>query len=139
MNKTFFTIALTLLATVSCAQNLQRDNLMGLHVIDVALNSGATMDEFKDFFINELIPEYEKEWIGLHGHLVKSVRGEYKDKFAIVWIFANEPTRDYYFNEDDTPNKRELESLEKMKPIEEELESKYGSYTVRYMDDWVVQ
>ena len=97
------------------------------------------MESFKDFFVDEVIPVYEKQWIGLKGHIVKSVRGEYKNKFAIVWIFATEPTRDYYFNEDGTPNELEIKAFDKVKPIEEELKQKYGSYTVTYADDWVVQ
>jgi len=119
-------------------QSLEKDNLLGLHVIDVKLNPGVTMDQFKSFFVNEVLPVYEKQWIGLKGHLVKSVRGEYKDKFAIIWVFANEPTRDFYFNETG-PNQRELDALDKVKPIEAKLKEKYGTYTVHYQDDWVVQ
>jgi len=129
-----------LLATVLCfGQGLQRNNLLGLHVIDVDLNEGVTMEQFKTFFVEEVIPEYEEAWLGLQGYLIKSVRGEYKNRFGIIWIFATEPTRDYYFNEDDTMNQRELDNIEKVKPIEEELKKKYGSYTITYMDDWIIQ
>jgi len=97
------------------------------------------MEQFKTFFVEEVIPEYEEAWLGLQGYLIKSVRGEYKNRFGIIWIFATEPTRDYYFNEDDTMNQRELDNIEKVKPIEEELKKKYGSYTITYMDDWIIQ
>ncbi len=139
MRYIFLAFVLLSIVHVTFGQSLQRDNLIGLHVIDVNLNPGVTMDEFKTFFANELIAEYEKHWLGLKGHLVQSVRGEYKDKFAIIWVFATEPTRDHYFNKDGTPNELEMEALDKVKPIEEELKNKYGSYTIKYMDDWVVQ
>ena len=120
------------------AQSLQRDNLLGLHPIEVELKPGVTMEEFKTFFTNEVLPEYEKHWIGLKGHLVQSARGTYKDKLAILWVFATEPTRDHYFDENG-PNQLELEALDKVKPIEEKLKEHYGSYTITYQDDWVVQ
>lgn len=121
------------------SQSLQRDNLVGLHVIEVTLNDGVNMEEFQNFFINELIPEYEKHFIGLKGYLIQSVNGEYKDKFGLIWLFATQPTRDYYFNDDGTPNEYELESLARVKPKEDELKERFGSYKVNYMDDWVVQ
>ncbi len=119
-------------------QSLQRDNLIGLHVMEVKLNEGVTMEEFQEFFVNHVIPEYEKHFM-IKGHLVKSVRGEYKDKLGLIWVFATEPTRDYYFNEDGTPNEYELEGLAKAKPVEDELKRRFGSYVVDYKDDWVVQ
>ena len=125
--------------SVAFGQSFKRDNLFGLHVLDVNLNEGVTMDEFQNFFINELIPEYEKHFIGLQGYLVKSVRGEYEGKLGLVWVFATEPTRDYYFNDDGTPNEYELENLAKVKPKEEELKDKFGSYEIHYKDDWVVE
>lgn len=120
------------------AQSLSRDNLFGLHVIEVELNPGVSMESFTSFFVDEVIPEYEKHWIGLKGHLIKSVRGEFKGKFAIVWVFFNEPTRDYYFTKEDKANELEIVALDKVKPIEEQLKKKFGSYSVTYMDDWVV-
>ena len=119
-------------------QSLQRDNLIGLHLMNVKLNEGVTMEEFQEFFVNKVIPEYEKHFM-IKGHLVKSVRGEYKDKLGLLWVFATEPTRDYYFNEDGTPNAYELEGLAKAKPVEDELKRRFGSYEVDYKDDWVVQ
>jgi hypothetical protein len=136
-----YILALLLLSSAPYlyGQSLQKHNLFGLHVIDVTLNEGVSMEEFKDFFTHELIPEYEKHFIGLKGHLIKSARGENKNKFAVVWVFATEPTRDYYFNKDDTPNQHELDALAKVKPKEDEIRKKYGSYIVHYKDDWVVQ
>lgn len=139
MKVSLFTIVCLLLANPGNGQSLQRDNLFGVHLIDVQLNPAVTMEAFEAFFVQRVIPEYEKHWIGLKGHLVKSVRGEHQNKFAIVWVFATEPTRDYYFNPDGSMHQREREALQKVEPIEAELKAKYGSYTITYMDDWVVQ
>lgn len=137
MKKIITSFLLISTSLVYC-QSLQRDNLIGLHIVDVNLNEGVSMEDWKDFFVNRVIPEYEKHFM-IKGHLVKSVRGEYKDQFGLIWVFATEPTRDYYFNDDGTPNQYELEGLAKAKPIEDELKRRFGSYAVDYKDDWVVQ
>ena len=139
MRNLLLPLALSLATHVGLAQSLQRDNLLGLHPIDVELNPGVTMEEFATFFVDKVLPEYEKHWVGLKGHLIQSVRGEYQNQLAIVWVFATEPTRDHYFNTDGSPNELEMQALDKVKPIEEELKKNYGSYTVNYQDDWVVQ
>jgi hypothetical protein len=134
------TLVLPMMLTASLChgQELQRGNLFGVHVITVTLKPHVTLDEFKTFFVSKVIPEYERQWIGLRGYLVKSVRGEYKNRFAIVWLFKTEAARNRYFTADDKPNEYEKAALEKVKPIEEELKA-YGTNTIKYMDDWVVQ
>ena len=138
MKKQLIIVAITLIVNISFGQGFQKGNLFGLHTITVTLKPNATLDEFKTFFVSKVIPEYEKQWLGLKGYLVKSVRGEYKNSFAIVWLFETEEARNKYFNTDGSPNELEKSALEKVKPIEEELK-KYGTYTIKYMDDWVVQ
>lgn len=119
---------------------MKKGNLFGVHVIKVDLRSNVKLEEFRAFFVKEVVPEYEKHWDGLHGHLVKSARGNYKNSFAIVWLFETEAARDKYFQTDDKdkPNELEKAALEKVKPIEESLK-RLGTYTIKYMDDWVVQ
>lgn len=131
-------LPILLTATLCFGQGLQRDNLFGVHLITVALKPHATMDEFKAFFVSKVIPEYERQWIGLRGYLVKSLRGENKNRFAIVWIFETEAARNRYFTADGKANADEKAALERVKPVEEELKQ-YGTYTVKYMDDWLVQ
>ena len=133
-------IAVLLTATVCFADGdgLQKGNLFGVHVITVTLRPNVTIDEFKTFFISKVIPEYEKHWDGLKGYLVQSRRGEYKDRFAIVWLFTSEAARNRYFTRDDKPNALEKAAYLAVGPIEEELK-KYGTYTIAYHDDWIVQ
>ena len=138
MKKLLIIVAIVLISSLSFAQGLQKGNLFGLHMITVNLKPNTTLDEFKRFFVANVLPEYEKQWIGLRAYLLNSVRGPYKNSFAIVWLFETEAARDKYFNTDGTPNDLEKSALEKVKPIEKELE-KYGTYTIKYMDDWVVQ
>jgi hypothetical protein len=138
IKKQMIVLAITMMANLCFGQGLQRGNLFGVHIITVELRPNVKMEEFKTFFVKNVLPEYEKNWDGLKGYLVKSVRGEYKDHFAIVWLFETEEGRDKYFNKDGTANELEKAAFERIRPVEEKL-TKYGTYTVKYMDDFVVQ
>jgi hypothetical protein len=131
-------IVMLLVTQYACSQTQHKETLFGVHPITVQLKPNVTMEQFKTFFVNEVLSEYEKHWVGLKGYLVKSVRGDHKDHYAIVWVFDTEKARDGYFNADGTPNDLEKVAFEKVKPIEEKL-ARYGTYTIDYKDDWVVQ
>jgi hypothetical protein len=135
-------LAITLKAAPLAAQGspgLQRGQLFGVHVITVTLEPHATLDQFKQVFVSRVLPEYEKQWVGLRGYLVQSARGPSKNRLAIVWLFESEAARDRYFTPGDKPNDLEKAALAAIKPIEESLLQAYGSYTITYQDDWVVQ
>lgn len=138
MKKIILLFTLSLVSNFCLSQNLHKETLFGVHIITVELKPGATMEQFKNFFVTYVVPEYEKHWKGLRGYLVKSVRGPYKNRFAIVWLFDTEKIRDSYFNSDGTPNEFENAAFKKVQPIEEKLKQ-YGTYSIEYMDDWVVQ
>ena len=130
-----------LVPSVCYAQGLERGNLVGVHVVTVTLNPGATMDDFIKFYVEQVLPEYEKNWPGLKGYVLKSFFSDSKNKFAIFWLFKTVEDRNRNFNADDTPNELEKAALAKVKPIEEKLKKLYGNYTIQYTheDDWVVQ
>ena len=142
LSKRLVTTALLLLVSSICyAQGLERGNLVGLHVVTVDLKPNATMEEFTKFYVEHVLPEYEKNWPGLKGYLLKSFFSDSKNKFAIIWLFKTVEDRNRNFNADGSANELEKAALEKVKPIEEKLKKMYGSYTVQYTheDDWVVQ
>jgi hypothetical protein len=136
MKKLLLITALIVTINFSFAQSLQKGNLVGLHVITTKLNAGATMDQFKEFFISKVLPVYEKEFKA-KGYLVKAVRCDNNNSFGIIWIFDTEQDRDKYFNSDGTPNNAGKSAMEKVNVVEEELK-KFGTYDTKYTD-WVVQ
>ena len=140
-NRLVVIAVLLLVSSVCYAQGLERGNLVGVHVVTVNLNPNATMDEFTKFYVEHVLPEYEKNWPGLKGYLLKSFFSDSKNKFAIVWLFKTVEDRNRNFNPDGSANELEKAALEKVKPMEEKLKKMYGNYTVQYTheDDWVVQ
>lgn len=134
-------IMLVALAPVGNSQGLEKGNLIGIHVVTVKLNPGVSMDEFTGFYLQHVLPEYEKNWPGLKGYFLKSFFKDSKNQFAVVWLFKTVEDRNRNFNPDGTANELERAGLAKVKPIEDELKKRYGAYTVTYTheDDWVVQ
>src|SRR6266496_92229 len=131
--KTLIVIVVVLLISSCCyAQGLERGNLIGVHVITVTLNPNVTMDAFTKFYVREVLPEYEKNWPGLKGYLVKSFFGDALNKFAIIWLFKTEADRNRNFDANDRANELEIAAREKVKPVEEKLKKMYGTYTVKY-------
>jgi hypothetical protein len=139
MRKHLLLVAVILLiASAGFGQGLKKGNLIGIHKITVTLKPNVTIDQFEKFYVDKVLPEYEKAWVGLKGYLLRSFRD--KNSFAIVWLFESEAARNKYFTADDKANEFERAAYQKVKPIEEELK-KYGIYTVDYKndDDWVVR
>lgn len=122
-------------------QRLERGNLIGVHVVTVNLKPTASMEDFTKFYVDHVLPEYEKNWPGLKGYLLRSFFSDSKNKFAIVWLFKTVEDRNRYFNADGSANELEKAAYAKVKPIEDKLKDMYGSYSVQYTheDDWVVQ
>ena len=134
--------AVVVMVPIICqARGLERGNLIGVHVITVDLKPGVSMEEFTKFYVEHVLPEYEKNWPGLEGYLLKSFFSDSKNKFAIVWLFKTVEDRNRNFHADGTANELERAAQARVKPIEDELKAKYGSYTVQYTheDDWVLQ
>ena len=141
LRKSLVAVTTLLISGFCYAQGLDRGNLIGVHVMTVSLNPNVSMDQFKNFYVREVIPEYEKNWPGLKGYLLKSFFSDSKNSFAIVWLFKTEADRNRNFDANGRANELERAALEKVKPVEEKLKKLYGSYTVKYTheDDWVVQ
>ncbi len=136
MKKLILIAALIIAANFSFGQKLQKGNLMGLHVMTVHLKPNVRMEQFKTFFISEVIPAYEAQF-NVQGYLIRGIRGVNKNSFGIVWIFETEQARNKFFNKDGTQNDLGKAAIEKVSIAEKELE-KLGSYTTKYTD-WVVQ
>lgn len=97
MRKFFIILALATISKFSFAQQLQKGNLIGVHIITVTLQPGVSMEQLENFYVNTLIPAYEKAFEGTKGYLIKGRRGENENKLGIMWWFNTEQDRDKYF------------------------------------------
>jgi hypothetical protein len=136
MKKLVLLATLILMAGMTYGQNLQKGNLIGTHVISVALQPGATMEKYMDFYKGKVVPEYEKAFSGMKAYVVKSIRGVNKDSFGGFMVFKTEADRDKYFKADGSYTEIGNAAYAKLKPVLDEL-SKLGAMTSVY-NDWLV-
>ena len=136
MKKLVLLATLILIAGMTYGQTLQKGNLIGTHMISVALQPGATMEKYMDFYIGKVVPEYEKAFSGMKAYVVKSVRGANKDSFGGFMVFKTEADRDKYFKADGSYTEIGNAAYAKLKPVLDEL-SKLGTMTSVY-NDWLV-
>jgi hypothetical protein len=138
----FFASALASVAFSVChAGGLEKGNLLSVHIMSVTLKPNVTLEQFEAAFVREVLPEYDKNWPGLHGYLLKPFFRDSKNQFAIVWLFTTVADRNRNFDANDRANELERAALAKLRPIEDRFKQRYGNYTVAYThdDDWVVQ
>tara|TARA_B110000444_G_C18754935_1_gene554625 strand:+ start:85 stop:918 length:834 start_codon:yes stop_codon:yes gene_type:complete len=116
--------------------SLNQGSLMGIHTLKISLKRGATMEQFENYFLNETIPNYEKEFKGAKVNLVKGIRGENKGAMGMIWIFESNEARDLYYDSNGAPTKLNQEVNQRLRTVDEGL-SKIGTWTSRYTD-WSV-
>ncbi|MBT7654098.1 MAG: nuclear transport factor 2 family protein [Flavobacteriaceae bacterium] len=116
--------------------SLNQGSLMGIHTLKINLKRGATMEQFENYFLNETIPNYEKEFKGAKVNLVKGIRGENKGDMGMIWIFESNEARDLFYDSDGAPTKLNQEVNQRLRTVDEGL-SKIGTWTSRYTD-WSV-
>ena len=137
MKKLILTAALILVVVTTFGQTLQKGNLIGFHVGTVILDPDVTMNQYKDFILNKMIPEFEKNFPGMKLYLAKGIRGENENGFGMLYFADSVEDRDKYWNEDGTLNELGNSAYEKLQPMIEEG-SKLGTFTSSYTD-WVIQ
>ncbi|HMI66553.1 MAG TPA: hypothetical protein VK517_10975 [Cyclobacteriaceae bacterium] len=54
------------------SQSLKKGNLLGLHIATLHLRPGVTREQFQDFYIKTIIPEFEKNFSGVKVYFIKS-------------------------------------------------------------------
>lgn len=124
-------------ATATFGQSLQKGNLVGLHTLTVHLDPDVTMNQYKDFVLNKMIPSMDKNNPNSKTYLLQGVRGENENSLGFLFTYTSEAERNKYWNDDGTPTEMQTAISEKMQQINEEG-SKLGTWTSDYTD-WVVQ
>ena len=135
-------VLLTALTCTSYGQKLTKGSLLGIKIMEIQLVEGKSLEDFKAFYMADVIPAYEKAFEGLKIYMLKSARGQYMNELAVIWIFESEAARNRYFNDDASASSfTDLgkEAMERVKGVRQEMNSKYGRWTGNEQDDWIVQ
>ena len=126
-----------LFVTQLTAQNLQKDNLLGMHVINITLAPNVTMDKFLDFYTNKFLPEYEKSFPGIKLYVIKGIRGENENKFGLLYVLKSTEVRDKYWPQKDINSEVYQERMKKLEPLVVERK-KLATWTEASQTDWII-
>ena len=85
------------------APAFKKGNVVGLHVAQVKLQPGVTMDQFSQHYRETVIPEFEKTYPDVKLYVIRGVRGEQKNSIGLIYFFESDEVRNKYFNQDATP------------------------------------
>jgi hypothetical protein len=110
---------------------------VGVHVATVVLEPGVTMEQFKDYFINKIIPELNKMDEAVQIAVTEGIRGENANQFGFIYFIKSETDRNKYWNRDGSATLRYIDFMRTMQPYTDELK-KLGTYTAKYTD-WMIQ
>lgn len=114
-------MALILMAGIAHGQNLQKGNIVGIHVMSITLQPGVTIEKYIDLYKSKFVPEFEKAFSGSKAYAVKSLRGENKDSYGFFVIFKTVADRDKYFKADGSYTETGQAAYDKTKPVMDEL------------------
>ena len=118
-------------------QAISKGGLIGFHNLNVTLNKGYTMEDFLNFFKNEVVPAYNAAYMGARVHLVKGSKGKDVNAIGMIWIFESEDFLSKLWNEDGTSTELNSKINDQLIEVNEGL-SKIGSWTSEF-SDWIVQ
>ena len=137
MKKLSVLIVLLFLSLVTFSQTLEKENLLGLHILTIKPNPDVTFNQFMDYFMNKWVPKYEESFPGLKIYVVKGNRGENENSFGTLFCFDSVETRDKYWPKMDESSELAQQCFDKLRPTTDELQ-KLGSWSSIHTD-WVVQ
>lgn len=123
---------------VPVASAFQKGNVLGLHVADIKLQPGVTMEQFTQHYKESVIPEFEKTYPDVKLYLIKGIRGEKKNSIGLIYFFESDEVRNKYFNPDETPTETGKVLNAKLKPTYDALTKLRVSATTKYTD-WEVE
>ena len=136
MKKLIVLAVFFLFSGVLAAQNLKKGTLVGTHVLKVELKEDVTMEEWQNYYVENVLPEIKKNLKGWDAYLMKGIRGVNEDELGILYIVSSEKDRDKYYNDDGTMNEAGLKLTKNMQSVFDELD-KLGTSTTTYTD-WIV-
>ena len=137
MKKSILLIVIAFFAITVFAQPVKKGNLVGVHVVIVGLKPGVTMEQFKDYYINKLIPELKKMDESIYIAVAEGIRGENANQFGLIYFIKSENDRNKYWNRDGSATQLYSDFLRKLQPYIDEL-NKLGTFTTKYTD-WMIQ
>lgn len=137
MKKTLAAITVLCFCGIAEAQELKKGNLVGMHLLNVKLEPGVTIEQFTDFYVKKVVPEAEKHQTGWKFYPVRRIRGEQADGLWLIIVIDSQANRDKLYNPDGSPSELGKAINARLQPLIDGWE-KLGTITNDTYTDWLV-
>jgi len=137
MKKIIVITALILFSGITYGQALEKGNLIGLHVFSLNLDPDVTFNQYKNFFIQEYIPELNKNFSDVKHYFTEGNRVENNNDIGLLVVFGSQEVKKKYYNEDGSRTELMIAIQEKIRHTRAELD-RLGTVTAEYTE-WMIQ
>jgi len=137
MNKLSVLITFILLSGITSGQTLEKGNIVGLHIFSLNLDPDVTYNQYKNFFVQEYIPELDKNFPDIKHYFSEGNRAENKNKIGLIVVFGSHEVKNKYYNKDGSQTELMVALQEKIRPTRAELDQ-LGTVTTEYIE-WLIQ
>ena len=137
MKKMSFIAVFLLFSGITYAQNLEKGNLVGLHIFTLNLDPDVTYNQYKNFFVLKYIPELDKNYPDIKHYFTEGSSRRNKNQIGLIVVFESQDVKNKYYNEDGSTTELMNNIQEKIKPVRAELD-RLGKVTAEYTE-WTIQ
>lgn len=124
---------------LNAPQRLDKGSLLGIHIFsNIELKPGVKMAQAEDFMLNKYVPEFNLLSEDIKVIPLKGVRGENKDKLAVIMYLASDDMRNTLWKSEGKYTQKGEELFKKLEPILQEEEKLFTIKKDQYTD-WRVE
>ena len=124
MKKLLIITAILLYSGIAFGQTFQKGSFIKIHNLTITLKPGVTMDQYLDFTINTLHPEFEKHFQGAKAFIMQGGSGDFTNDtdYASLYYFESAEVLSKYFDAKGNFNEGGFAAFQKLGPAFEKLE-----------------
>ena len=137
MRKFIFATVLLLSAGTAFGQAPEKNAVISIHTLAIALNDGVTMDQYLDFMVDTFIPAYEKTF-SCDAQLVKGLNRAIENRIGVLITFPSKEHWNTFWNDDGSSTETGQAKLEKFAPVMDKMNA-LGTTSSENVVDWVLQ
>jgi len=136
MRKLLIITALLLFAGLTFGQTLEKGGVLALHHNQITLATGVTIDQYFDFYVDNIVPEMLKVFPGIEYKVLKGIGENNKHEYALLYYSESLEVFRTYWNDDGTPTEKGAAAMGTLQPLIE----KWGALgeTIQVPGDWLI-
>jgi hypothetical protein len=136
MKRLIFAVAIVLVTGVAFGQTFKKGGVIALHRVEVTLAPGVSIDQFQEFYLNTVIPEFDKLMPGATFQFLKGIGENNQHQYASFHHWETLEAFHVYWNDGGTPTEKGAAAMAKLQPLLEDM-NKLGTYTM-VPGDWLI-